>query len=287
MELTILNLDTNNSIIFDNENMILNNINSDETQVTHSKSKTIKQIGEYVKASSVSSRPISIIGYILGKSEADLKQRKEDLLNLINPLQNLKLIVDNEKFIEVKATSTVLWGKNWDNNNDQYAKFSLSFTAPNTLWLDLEPTIVKFSPWQNDLIFPLSIPKKGMIFGHRTRDKFTTVYNKSNVPLGCTFTLTCLADVVNPCINNVTHNTSLQLVNLTLQKGQELIISTDFNKKSITLDGQPAIGYFDFTNSDWLMVESGTNIFSYSTENKADNSLSVEIEFYQAYWGVV
>lgn len=287
MEVTILNLSTNNSIVFDDENIILNSISSDNAQVTHSKSKTIKQIGEYVKASSVSSRPINIIGYILGKSEADLKQRKEELLNLINPLQNLKIIVDNQKFIEVKATSTVLWGKSWSTNNNQFVKFSLSFTAPNTLWLDLEPTIVKFSPWQNDLIFPLCIPDTGMIFGHRTMDKFTTVYNESNVALGCTFTLTCLADIVNPCIKNITHNTFLQLTNLTLERGQDLIISTDFNKKSITLNGQPAIGYFDFTNSDWLMVEPGTNIFSYSTENNADENLSVELEFYQAYWGVV
>lgn len=286
MELTIINKETNNSIIFDNKNFIINNFSSDKTTVNHDTSQTIKQIGEYIISSSVSSRQIDLIGYIIGESKLDLELKKSKLINIINPLQNIDLIVNNNKKITVKALSTVQWGAKWENNNNKFCKFVISFLAPSTLWEDLEPSIVTFSPWENEFIFPFSIPSIGMIFGHKVQDKYTTIFNENNISLGCTFTLTSLAKVVNPTIINVVTGEKMKL-NITIQPKDEVIIETKFDSKKITLNGNNAINIFDFLNSEWLMINPGENTFTYTTENNADDDLNIQLEFYNSYWGIV
>lgn len=286
MELQIINTVTNATITFDDKSYILNNFQADNTKVTHNTSKTIKEIGEYLTASSVSSREIDLMGYIIGESKADLLNKQHKLMNLINPLQTLTIIVNNSFQIEVKALQTVQWGATWDNNNDQFIKFSITFLAPNTVWKDIYPTLIDFSPWVDGLIFPISIPEDtGMIFGHKTRNLYTSFFNPSNIKLGAKFTLTCLAEVTNPTIINLSTNEEMNL-NVTLQPADELIIITDFNKKSVMLNGESKLKIFNFLNSQWLTIQPGENTFTYKTENNSELMLNIQVEFYQSYWGV-
>lgn len=285
MELQIINMVTNSIVEFDDKNYILKSFQADNTKVTHSTSKTIKQVGEYLTASSVSSREIDLIGYIMGDSEADLLNKQHKLMNLINPLQTLKLIVNNSYQIEVKALQTVQWGANWENYNNQFIKFSVTFLAPDTVWKDIYPTFIDFSPWVDGFRFPLSIPSTGMIFGHKTRNLYTSFFNPSNINLGATFTLTCLAEVVNPSIINLSTHEEMNL-DVTLQPGDQLIVKTDFNKKAVVLNGESKIKIFKFLDSKWLTIQPGANTFTYKTENNSELMLNIQVEFYQSYWGV-
>ena len=286
MDVTLINNITNTSIIFDNKNYVINQIITDDTNVAHSTKKTIKQIGENIINSSVSSRKISIIGYLIGTSNLDLINKKNLLLNLINPLQSITIQANNSYQITAKPTATVQWGTTPETNNECFVKFNINFLAPSTLWEDINPTVVNFTPYLKKWVFPFHLTKNQFVFGVKTQDLYTTIYNNANVDLGATFTLTALAEVVNPSIINIITGEQMNL-DVTLQPNDTLIITSNYNNKSITLNGNKAIKIFKFLNSKWLMIHQGENTFTYSTENNAENSLNIEIEYFNAYWGVV
>lgn len=286
MDIKLINDKTNKSIVFDDKTFIAHQILTDNTSVAHTTKKTIKQIGENITNSAVSSRSISIIGYIIGASEQDLINNKGLLLNLINPLQEITIQVNNAYQITAKPTCTVQWGKNWSNNNNCFTQFALDFLAPSTLWEDINSTIVNFTPYLKQWVFPFHIQQNNFVFGVKTQDLYTTVFNNSNVDLGAVFTLTALAEVVNPSIINIITGEKMNL-DVTLQPNDTLIITSNYNNKSVTLNGNKAIKVFKFLESDWLMINAGENTFTYSTENKAESSLNIEIEYFNAYWGVM
>lgn len=286
MDLTITNVVTGSSITFDNKNFILNNFNADNTSVNHATSKTVKQIGEYVTASSVSSRKPTLIGYIMSESEYDLNNKKTQLLNLINPLQDIKLIANNSYVLECKPLNTVQWGSKWEENNNQFVKFMIPFVAPNTIWKDINTTTVSFNPIKNNFIFPISIVGD-MYFGLASQEHTVSIFNPTNLDLGCYFKLVAIEEVVNPILTNTTTNESLSL-NISLQADDTLEINTEFGNKAILLNNQDAISAFGFSNnSKWLQIAPGFNEFTYSCENGAIGGLKITIEFTQAYWGVI
>lgn len=286
MDVVIINLDTNNRLEFDNNNFILNQIVHDNCVVQHNTSKTIKQIGEYVKSTNVNSRTINIIGYAIGQSAIDLSNKKQKLLNITSPLSNVKVIVNNKYQITGKCDGIVKWAVGHENNNEQFVKFSIDILAPNTLWYDIEPTRVSLSPYINTFKFPISIPESGFSYGHKDDNLLTNIYNQCNVPLALKFTLTSLVSIKNPVITRIQDNKKIKL-NLTLNPGDTVIVNTEFGSKTVTLNGENIISKFDFNESTWLMLQPGLNTFSYSCENIENrDSFNIDVEYNQGYWGI-
>lgn len=286
MEVQLINLDTNVSLTFDTQNFILNEIIHDNCVVQHNTSKTIKQIGEYVKSTNVNSRTINITGTAIGQSELDLSNKKQILLNLTSPFSSIKIILDNKFTLTGKCQSLVKWGVGHDNNNRYFVKFSIDILAPNTLWYALEPTIVSLSPYVNEFKFPISIPESGFIYGHKDTDTLTNIYNDSNVSVPLQFNITSLSTVETPVITRIQDGKKIQ-INTTINPGDTLNICTEFGKKSVLLNGENIISKFDFENSSWLMLTPGLNTFTYSCNNAENRgNLNIEVTYTQCYWGV-
>lgn len=286
MEVQLINLNTNVSLTFDTQNFILNEIVHDNCVVQHNTSKTIKQIGEYVKSTNVNSRTVNITGTAMGQSELDLSNKKQNLLNLTSPFSSIKVILDNKFTLIGKCQSLVKWGVGHNNNNRYFVKFSIDILAPNTLWYALEPTTVSLSPYINEFKFPLSIPEGGFIYGHKDMDTMTNIANECNIPIPMTFTITSLATIQNPEIIRVEDGKTLK-INTTIQPGDVLIIDTTFGSKSVTLNNQNIISDFDFKTSSWLMLQPGLNTFTYTCKNEENKeNLNINITYTQAYWGV-
>lgn len=287
--LKLVNLVTGNTIIFDNENYILNNKITDTIAVQHNTSKTIKQIGEYVTSSNVNSRDINITGYIIGKSKLDLEQKKRQLLNLTNPLQDIKIIVDNKYQVSGKCQSPVKWATSHDNNNDQFVKFTIDILVPTTLWKDIDPTIISLSPYVNGLKYPLHMSEEDpLIYGYKTDDFLTDIYNECNVPVPLEITMTALNEVINPEIIRVNDNKTFKFNNLTMLAGDTVVINTQFGSKTVTKNGENILGLMDLLNSTWLTLETGLNTFTYTCSNEAEKyGLNITFKYYNNYWGVV
>lgn len=286
MEVQLINLNTNVSLTFDTQNFILNEIVHDNCVVQHNTSKTIKQIGEYVKSTNVNSRTVNITGTAIGQSELDLSNKKQSLLNLTSPFSSIKVILDNKFTLTGKCQSLVKWGIGHNNNNRYFVKFSIDILAPNTLWYALGPTTVSLSPYINEFKFPIAIPEEGFIYGHKDSDTLTNIFNNCNVPIPMQFTITSLATIINPKIIRVQDGKSLT-INTTIQPNDILTIDTTFGSKSVTLNGENIISDFDFKTSSWLMLQPGLNTFTYGCKNEENKeNLNINITYTQAYWGV-
>lgn len=285
MDIILINETTNNTIIFDDKTFIANQILTDNTSVAHTTKKTIKQIGENITNSAVSSRSISIVGYIIGASEQDLINNKKLLLNLINPLQEITIQANGLYQIKAKPTATVQWGKNWSNNNNCFTQFALDFLAPSTLWEDINPSIINFKSYENMWKFPFTLTDD-FIFGEYIVNREVSIYNKSNVTLGVIFSITVTGEVINPSIINVLTGERMNL-DIVLQPEDNLIITSNYNSKIVTLNGKADIKVFKFLESDWLMINPGENTFTYTTENNSDKNVNIEIKYFNAYWGIV
>lgn len=286
--LTLVNLVTGNKIEFDNENYILSNKITDTLAVQHNTSKTIKQIGEYITSSNVNSRDINLTGYIIGKSELDLKQKKRELLNLTNPLQEVQVIVDNKYQVTGKCQSPVKWATTHENNNDKFVKFTIDILVPTTLWTDLEPTVVSLSPYVDTFIMPGHMSEADpMSFGHKTDDLLTNIYNECNVDVPLKITITALNTVTDPEIIRVNDDTIFKL-NCTMQPGDVIVINTKFGSKKVTKNGINILGSVDLLNSTWIMLKPGLNTFTFSCGKKDEKSgLNISFMYYNNYWGVV
>lgn len=285
MDITIINLNTTESVTFDNQNFILNSHNLNTFNVQHNKSRTIKQIGEYIESTNVNSRPVNFIGYLIAHSPLDLAKKKQLLLNITSPLSNLEIIANGKYKISGKCTSPVTWGSKWDNNNDNFVKFSIDLICPDTLWYDINPITFNLSPFINSFKFPVVITEN-FTFGHRAPDKLTQIYNPVNVSLPLQIEVSSSGDVKNPCISRLEGNENFY-INKTIVPADNIKINTSFGHKSILNNGENIIGNVNLLKSKWLMIEPGLNTFGFSCENKDEiENLNVEITYKQAYWGV-
>lgn len=286
--LTLVNLETQQKIIFDNENYILNNKITDTVAVQHNTSKTIKQIGEYITSSNVNSRDINITGYIIGKSPLDLASKKRAILNLTNPLQNIQVIVNNKYQVTGKCCAPVKWATAHENNNDKFVKFSIDILVPTTLWTDLEATIVSLSPYDSNLKFPLHMSEADpLVYGYKTTNVLTNIYNECNVSVPLIITITAITEVANPEIVRLNDDKSF-ILNTTMNSGDVIVINTSFGAKSVTKNGISILGEVDLLSSEWLMLNPGLNTFSYKCSLATEKyGLNIQFEYFNHYWGVV
>lgn len=286
--LQLVNMTTKDRIVFDNENFVLNNKITDTVAVQHNTSKTIKQIGEYITSSNVNARDINICGYIIGKSPLDLINKKQQLLNMTNPLEEVQIIVDNKYQVKGKCQAPVKWATTHENNNEQFVKFSIDILVPSTLWTDLEPTTVSLSPYENGFKFPFHMSEDDpLVYGHRTDDTETSIYNTCNVDVPLTITITALTDMTEVEIIKLTTEETFT-IKTNIQPGDIITINTAFGSKSITKNGANILGCVDLVNSTWLMLSSGLNTFTFKCGNKVEkNGVNITFSYYNSYWGVI
>ena len=149
----------------------------------------------------------------------------------------------------------------------------------------------------DNIIGLLTLPSTGQFFTPTGRpfgviDNSLTkdIYNGGDTNVGALFTLTATGEVVNP---QITCNTGEQQgwymrLELTLNDGDEVKISTVKNNKYITIngsdyyDGVPVLSYLKFNGTDWLQLEQGSNVFDITTTS-GSNDLYFNATYRRAY----
>lgn len=170
-------------------------------------------------------------------------------------------------------------------SNSQVAQISI--LCPNPYFRSAENQIVEFSNTIALFEFPFTNPPPGLEFS-RIEKVTTKIINAGGIPTGITIRLTAnTGDIVNPVIYNLTNNTFFGL-NVEMQKGDVITITTHFNGKKITLlrDGVETNILYDMQDgSTWLQLESGENEISYSCES-GESNLTVSVEYTEQYEGI-
>lgn len=156
-------------------------------------------------------------------------------------------------------------------SNKQVAQISIICNRP--YFKDVKDLVTLFSDVSKMFEFPFSISKTGVEFSAITVNQRRSIINTGDVETGVIIKLFATGTVVNPVIYDVLKRTQLKL-NFTMRASDTLVINTNVGEKSIELirDGVTynALGYMA-QDSNWFLLESGDNVFTYSADSGNSN----------------
>ena len=213
------------------------------------------------------------------KLRGNIKQSIDYFTKIVKSKQFVTLReIENGRDITIKGVATIPPYSRMMRS----CEIVLSIYCGQPYWEDLEEVIGVI----DDVISLLNFPKEGQYFtptglpfGVIDKSLTKDLTNKGDVSVGVIFTIVATGEVVNPQINCSTGEQEgwFMRLNLTLQEGDEVEISTVKNNKYITINGSnyywgdPIVDYLEFNGEDWLQLEQGSNVFNITTTSGNEN----------------
>ncbi|MGL4730323.1 MAG: phage tail family protein [Clostridium sp.] len=285
----IKNITTNKSMFFSSKgNYILNIEDLGAIGATHNTTKALGQNGEYLTSTVLESRDIPITGYILAESKQEMDIRKMELIELINPLQDIYLIKEKYK-ISCRPVSTVKFSTDYKENNDNVCKFIVVFFCANPFWSKLDDIKNEIALWKGSFKFPLVIPQNtGIIMGYKEPSLIVNINNDGSIEAGMIIEFKARGTLTNPSLFNVNTRQWIK-IEKEMIAGEIIKINTNFGKKRVEqiLNGGTYNGFkYLKRGSTFLQLFKGDNLFRYDADSSLDN-LEVAIYYNPNYLGVV
>lgn len=151
---------------------------------------------------------------------------------------------------------------------------------------DMQERTFSEATHKNTFAFPFAIPKEGIKFSELSEIKDCNVLNLG-VAAGLIIELLATNTVRNPKIYNRTMHQKFEL-NYTMKSGDVIQIDTRMGNKGVILirDGiRQNIIFSLVKGSKWLSVDTGENLFTFSSEY-GNNNLQITYKFCTLYEGV-
>ena len=267
---------------------ILGEVDWGSVKGAHHSYKYVNQVGESIANTTLGTRPITIVGWIVAANQSHMTLLKRKLNSFINPQEVVTMFYSDYK-INFVPDETVKYSVSMAENNEFFCKFQIVGTAPNPLFSDGFETISTFVTTVPSFHFPLTLskdsPDKGVVFGKRTASLIVNAVNKGSVAVGMKIVFKANGTVINPGIVNVNTKEDFT-INKTLVAGEEIEITTNIGEKSVKgrIENNEFINYFMYKNIDssWLQLDVGDNLFRYNADEGIDN-LDVFVYFYNQY----
>jgi Phage tail protein len=217
-------------------------------------------------------RAISLEIAILTAGKPALLQQRQFLASVFNPkLGPGKLRYENDETIrEIEAVpdGVPAFPSGQGNRGPKFQKALVNLLCPEPFWLDEFSTSEKMSYILGGLSFPLRL---GTSFAQRGYKK--VLYNKGDVPTPVTIEF--YGPATNPVVWNRTIGEFIR-VSRTLAETDKLVITTDFGKKSVTIENANGsktnvFNWIDLESTFWQLVP-GDNIIEYGSDSDATKS---------------
>jgi hypothetical protein len=260
--------ESGNTIVFDMSRFVITSITGvSENSVSITTSKGTGQIGETYQNSTVSTRPITINGVIVGNDVA----AKNILLSTIIPAVPAKLYHNDSYYLVVYPTSTP-----FVEVNDNFTRFQFSLLAPYPYWQFDQQTSTALSGVHAAFKFPINFTEPYK-FGVPIQTAFLNIRHGGQVEVPFTATFFSKGAVENPKIENAVTGEFL-LLNRTLQTSERVIvqITHDLTYVTSSLDGDIR-GDLDI-DSTLFALHVGDNVLK-PTATSGLTSLEVSIDF--------
>lgn len=248
----------------------------------HNAYRYYNQIGESIVSTSVNARPISIAGWVV-EDQGTLRERCDFLNNFISPVEDYELEYGNRK-IGFRPDSSVIYGREYKENNQKLRKFLIQGTAPYPLFTGVENTQAEFDTLKQSFRFPNNLGMNApVIFGLTTKTFSTEITNAGGFVTGIIARIRFSGQVKNPCIRNLTTAEFLG-VNRTFTAGETLEVCTIAGQKRITLIAEDEtttnlIKYRDY-RTVWIQLQPGVNVIAVTCEDPDQRGeMNAEIEF--------
>lgn len=238
-------------------------------------------VGVSYIGTSVNARSINLV--IAFKDGSDLVTRKQQIYNVF-PLKDHGTLYYYEADIERKINYYVENVTLTRKANYVYATINL--LCPSPYFMDSTETIATLQNWDKLLTFPLEIPDgTGIEFGSKNESTSIEIENNSHIAYGLTITFIANGTVVNPSLRN-TRTNEIMTLNYTLELGEQIVVNTYNNEKSIThidSDGNET----NITNTlvfgtKFLQAPNGVNKYVTSATS-GSSDLDCSISYYNYY----
>lgn len=287
--LKLLNKQTGNTLLMDMDNadylLYEGGIDWGTANVTHNTYNYTSRLGEYATSTVVSTRDISISGWIIGKNNADIYRKKETLINVVNPLQDLR-VEYGDYGIDAKAETHVSFSNTYKENNDVMCKFLIQLLCPFPFFTKNSDNIVMMSDIISIWHFPWVLTENDNVFSKYQSSRFQTILNEGMVDVGVKVTMEASGDVNNPTVYSVTNQEQMR-INKKLVSGEKVVISSQ-SKRYVegTLNGetQSYLDYFDYDNV-WMLLNQGNNVLTIKTfdDDGVEDDTYKNLEVYLEY----
>lgn len=267
---------------------ILDSVDWGVIESTHHSYKYVNQIGVYVTGSSLETRNVEIVGWVIASSERDMTTRKSMLNSFFNPQQAVDMFYKNYVLRFLPSTS-VKYSASVAENNEVICKFKVNGFCPDPLFSEKNESKVVAASTRAMFHFPLSIPGKtvspsGAVFGLRQPSLIVAITNKGSVSVGMKIVFKAKGTLVNPSLTNVNTQKFFK-INKTMEAGEIIEVNTIVGEKKIQgiVNGVTS-NYFKYRDldSEWLQLNVGDNLFRYDADVNAGN-LEVYVYFNNKY----
>jgi hypothetical protein len=217
-------------------------------------------------------RTISLQIAILATNKPTLLQQRQYLASIFNPkLGPGKLRYENDSIVrEIEAVpdGVPVFPSGQDNRGPIFQKAMVNLLCPEPFWLDEVSTSEKMSYILGGLSFPLRL---GTSFAQRGFKKILNNQGDVATPV----TIEFYGPATNPVVWNRTTGEFIR-VGRTLAETDKLVITTDFGKKSVTIenaDGSKTnvFNWIDLESTFWQLAP-GENIIEYGSDSDATKS---------------
>lgn len=282
-----LELDTVNTPTF-----VLESVDWGTVQSNNNSYKYVNQIGIIINSTTIETRDVEIVGWVISKSTGEMTQNKSFLNRFVTPLQNIEMHYKGYKIIFVPYSS-IQYSNTFKENNEIVCKFKISGLCPYPLFMDEVSSKVSGAVVTPLFHFPLVItnnpnPPGGVVFGRKESSLILNVVNLGAVDTGMRIVFRArTGSVVNPKLINVNTQEFLK-ISKTLEKGEEVVVNTNTGEKKVVgyLNGNE-LNYFKYKTYDsvWLQLIVGDNLFRYDADTGLED-LEVNIYYDNKYYEV-
>lgn len=267
---------------------ILGSVTWGEVEGTHHSYKYVNQVGVYVTGTSLGTREVEVMGWIIADTEAQMTDRKAMLNRFVNPQQVIELSYSKYR-LKFLPNSSIKYSTTVVENNEVVCKFKIPGMAADPLFKDDHEDEVSAASTKPMFHFPLIINKSTqkpptVMFGVREPSLIVNVYNSGAVGTGMRIVFKALGTLTGPSLINVYTQEYFKL-NKTMYAGETVEVTTTVGeKKVIALINGVEMNYFRYRDLDstWLQLDVGDNLFRYDAEAGIDN-LEVYIYFSNKY----
>lgn len=251
---------------------ILDSVDWGTIESSHHSYKYVNQIGVYVTNTTLETRDVKIVGWVVGDTELELKKKKQLLNKMINPQQPMDINVD-EYTLTMLPNSSIKYSVNYAENNEVMCKFQIDGYCPDPLFKTESEAKTVAASTLPKFKFPLIIPQpKGIIMGLRQPSLIVAIENQGAVSVGMKIVFVASGTVQNPQIINVNTQEFFK-INKTMVAGESITINTNIGEKKIigSLGGVDT-NYFKYRDLDstWLQLATGDNLIRYDASANLD-----------------
>ena len=218
------------------------------------------------------------------KSGVDVEEAKRAILKVVKLKQqgNLRW-TQNERTVTITGVVESVEMPRW---TDQTV-MQITMHCAQPFWEDIDDVIQQINEAVNLHHFTTSpagmlyFPVEGMPLGEYDTIRTKTFHNNGDVAVGLEISILAHDTVTNPIIYDQYGN-YFGLVNVTMQTGDNIVITTHKGRKNVKYNG---VVVFDKIKpgSTWVQLEAGDNQFSVNSDDDSITNMSFSLIYRQRY----